>query len=73
MHALVLLHTCLFFLEKEDDDPRPLHLGVRHTSVATNCSVLNHLIGSIIGFTLLLGLEIEKFKTQRQLEARDFG
>ena len=65
MHALVLSHTRLFFLEEEDDGPRPLHLGVTHASVATNCSVLNHLIGSIIGFTLLLGLEIEKFKTRR--------
>ena len=65
MHTLVLSHTRLFFLEKEDDDPRPLHLGVTHASVATNCSVLNHPIGSIIGFTLLLGLEIEKFKTRR--------
>ena len=36
-----------------------------HASVATNCSVLNHLIGSIIGFTLLLGLEIENFKMWR--------
>ena len=55
-------HTCVcFFLEKEDDDPRPLHLGVTHASIATNCSVLNHPIGSIIGFTLLHGLEIEMF------------
>ena len=63
MHARTrpLSHTRLFFLKKEDDDPRPLHLGVTHASVATNCSVLNHLIGSIIGFTLLLGLEIEMF------------
>ena len=36
------------FLKKEDDDPRPLHLGVTHASVATNCSVLNHPIGSIM-------------------------
>ena len=39
--------------------------SLTHASVATNCSVLNHPIGSIIGFTLLLGLEIEKFKTRR--------
>ena len=39
--------------------------SLTHASVATNCSVLNHLIGSIIGFTLLLGLEIEKFKMRR--------
>ena len=32
--------------------------SLTHASVATNCSVLNHPIGSIIGFTLLLGLEI---------------
>ena len=38
---------------------------VTHASVATNRNVLNHLIGSIIGFMLLLGLEIEKFKTRR--------
>ena len=37
-----------FFLKKEDDDPRPLHLGITHASVATNCSVLNHMIGSIM-------------------------
>ena len=37
-----------FFLENEDDDPQPLHLGVTHASVATNCSVLNHPIGSIM-------------------------
>ena len=46
--ALVLSHPRLFFLEKEDDDPRPLHLGLTHASVATNCSVLNHPIGSIM-------------------------
>ena len=39
--------------------------SLTHASVATNFSVLNHPIGSIIGFMLLLGLEIEKFKTQR--------
>ena len=39
--------------------------SLTHASVATNCSVLNHPIGSIIGFTLLLGLGIEKFKTWR--------
>ena len=39
--------------------------SLTHASVAMNCSVLNHPIGSIIGFTLLLGLEIEKFKTLR--------
>ena len=64
-HALVLSHMRLFFPKKEDDDPQPLHLGVTHASVAMNCSVLNPPIGSIIGFTLLLGLEIEKFKTRR--------
>ena len=64
MHAVVLSHAHLFFLEKEDDDPRHLHLGVTHASVATNCTVLNHPIGSIIGFTLLLVLKIEKFKTR---------
>ena len=42
-----LTHASVF-LEKEDDDPRPLHLGVTHASVATNCSVLNHPIGSIM-------------------------
>src|SRR4051812_31788070 len=29
--------------------------SLTHASVATNCSVLSHPIGSIIGFTLLLG------------------
>ena len=41
-------NTRLFFLEKEDDDPQLLHLGVTHASLATNCSVLNHPIGSIM-------------------------
>ena len=39
--------------------------SLTRASVAMNCSVLNHLIGSIIGFTLLLDLEIEMFKMQR--------
>ena len=39
--------------------------SLTHASIATNCSVLNHPIGSIIGFMLLLGLEIEKFKMRR--------
>ena len=48
-HTVVLSHT------------RTHSSSLSHASVATNCTVLNHLIGSIIGFTLLLGLEIEMF------------
>ena len=39
--------------------------SLTHASVATNFSVLNHPIGSTIGFPLLLSLEIEKFKMGR--------
>ena len=52
-HTVVLSHT------------RTHSSSLTHASVATNCSVLNHPIGSIIGSTLLLGLEIEKFKMRR--------
>ena len=48
-HTVVLSHT------------RTHSSSLTHAFVATNCSVLNHSIGSIIGFTLLLGLEIEMF------------
>ena len=71
MHTLVLSHTHMFFLEKEDDDPGPLHLGVTHAFVATNCRVLIHPIGSIIGFTLLLGLGMDKFKMRRLSRRRE--